>query len=82
MTSVRLTLGHDMHARPVASFCSTAHAAGVRVTLARIGDVAVDADDMLRLMAAGLRAGEQVELTVDGPASVLMALRGLLLVEE
>lgn len=81
MTTVSLILAHDLHARPVAAFSSAATASGATVLLGRPGAEPINADNMLQLMSADFHAGERVELTVDGPHTVLAQLTAMLMPE-
>jgi phosphocarrier protein len=59
-----------LHARPASLLIKAAAAAGVAVTVGRVGETAVNAASMLSVLALGCRHGESVEITVgDGPDS-------------
>ena len=59
-----------LHARPASLFIKAAAAAGVPVTIGRVGENAVNAASMLSVLALGGKCGESVEITVgDGPNS-------------
>jgi phosphocarrier protein len=55
-----------LHARPAALFTQAASASGVPVTIAKDGGAPVDAASMLRVMALGVKHGEQVTLAAEG----------------
>ena len=58
-----------LHARP-ALLIKAAAAAGVPVTIGRVGETPVNAASMLSVLALGCKHGESVEITVaDGPDS-------------
>ena len=57
-----------LHARPAKLLVQAATAAGVPVTIGKVGEKAVNAASLLMVMALGAKCGEQVEITVpDGP---------------
>lgn len=59
-----------LHARPASLLIKAASAAGVPVTIGRVGEKAVNAASMLSVLALGGKCGESVEITVgDGPNS-------------
>lgn len=59
-----------LHARPAALLIKAAAAAGVPVTIGRVGETPVNAASMLSVLALGCKHGESVEITVaDGPES-------------
>ena len=59
-----------LHARPASLLIKAAAAAGVPVTIGRVGETAVNAASMLSVLALGGKFGESVEITVgDGPNS-------------
>jgi phosphocarrier protein len=59
-----------LHARPASLLIKAASAAGVPVTIGRVGENAVNAASMLSVLALGGKCGESVEITVgDGPNS-------------
>lgn len=59
-----------LHARPASLLIKAAAAAGVSVTIGRVGEAAVNAASMLSVLALGAKHGESVEITVeDGPNS-------------
>jgi phosphocarrier protein len=59
-----------LHARPAALLIKACAAAGVPVTIGRVGETAVNAASMLSVLALGAKCGESVEITVgDGPDS-------------
>lgn len=59
-----------LHARPASLLIKAAAAAGVPVTIGRVGENAVNAASMLSVLALGGKCGESVEITVgDGPNS-------------
>lgn len=62
-----------LHARPASLLIKAAAAAGVPVTIGRVGENAVNAASMLSVLALGGKCGESVEITVgDGPNSDLV----------
>ncbi len=59
-----------LHARPASLLIKAAAAAGVPVTIGRVGENAVNAASMLSVLALGGKCGESVEIIVgDGPNS-------------
>ncbi len=59
-----------LHARPASLLIKAAAAAGVPVTVGRVGEPAVNAASMLSVLALGGKHGESIEITVgDGPDS-------------
>lgn len=59
-----------LHARPATLLIKACAAAGVPVTIGRVGETAVNAASMLSVLALGAKCGESVEITVgDGPDS-------------
>lgn len=59
-----------LHARPASLLIKAAGAAGVPVTIGRVGENPVNAASMLSVLALGGKCGESVEITVgDGPES-------------
>lgn len=55
-----------LHARPAKIFTQAASASGLGVKIAKNGGPAVDAASILRVMALGVKHGEQVTLSADG----------------
>lgn len=55
-----------LHARPASVLVKAAAAAGVPVTIGRVGEKAVNAASMLSVLALGVKQGEQIEITVGG----------------
>ncbi len=53
-----------LHARPASLLVKAAAAAGVPVTVGRVGDKAVNAASMLSVLALGVKQGEELEITV------------------
>ena len=53
-----------LHARPASLLVKAAAAAGVPVTIGRVGDKAVNAASMLSVLALGVKQGEELEITV------------------
>ncbi len=53
-----------LHARPASLLIKAAAAAGVPVTIGRVGEKAVNAASMLSVLALGAKHGESVEITV------------------
>ncbi len=59
-----------LHARPATLLIKASTAAGLSVTIGRIGEPAVNAVSMLSVLALGGKCGESVEITVgEGPDS-------------
>jgi len=56
-----------LHARPASLFTQAVAASGVAVTIAKGEGKAVDAASMLRVMALGVKHGEEVTLEAEGP---------------
>ncbi len=66
-----------LHARPASLLIKAAAAAGVPVTIGRVGETPVNAASMLSVLALGAKHGEQVEITVadgDNADSILAGL--------
>jgi phosphocarrier protein len=81
MGSRQVVIGSSsgLHARPASTFAQAAAAAGVPVTIGRVGETPVDAASVLMVMGLGLRAGEPAviaspEPTADGALDELAAL--------
>lgn len=55
-----------LHARPAKLFTQAASASGVGVRIAKGDGPAVDAASILRVMALGVKHGEEVTLTAEG----------------
>ena len=55
-----------LHARPAKLFAQAASAAGIGVRIAKGDGPAVDAASILRVMALGVKHGDEVTLTADG----------------
>ena len=55
-----------LHARPASLFTQAVAASGVPVTIAKDGGAGVDASSMLRVMALGVKHGEEVTLAAEG----------------
>ena len=55
-----------LHARPAKIFTQAASASGLGVKIAKNGGPGVDAASILRVMALGVKHGEQVTLSADG----------------
>ena len=53
-----------LHARPASALVKAAGAAGVPVTIGRVGDKPVNAASMLSVLALGVKHGEEIEITV------------------
>lgn len=70
-----------LHARPAAVFVRAVNQTGLPVTLAKIGEAAVDARSLLAIMTADFGQGCEVELAVSGgphsPEAVTAALDAL-----
>lgn len=59
-----------LHARPASLLIKASAAAGVPVTIGRVGEAPVNAASMLSVLALGAKHGESVEITVsDGDNS-------------
>ena len=54
-----------LHARPATLLVKAAGAAGVKVTVGRPGDKAVNAASLLSVLALGVKNGDEVEVTVE-----------------
>ncbi|WP_149204266.1 HPr family phosphocarrier protein [Actinotalea subterranea] len=69
-----------LHARPAKLFSQAASASGVGVRIAKGDGAPVDAASILRVMALGVKHGEEVTLTAegDGADEVLDGLVALL----
>ena len=63
VVTVASTVG--LHARPASLLIKAASAAGVPVTIGRVGEAAVNAASMLSVLALGAKHGEELEITVD-----------------
>lgn len=55
-----------LHARPAKIFTQAASASGLGVRIAKNGGPGVDAASILRVMALGVKHGEQVTLSAEG----------------
>ena len=62
VVTVASTVG--LHARPAALLIKAAAAAGVPVTIGRIGEPAVNAASMLSVLALGAKHGDKLKITV------------------
>ncbi len=58
-----------LHARPAALFVKKVTAAGIPVTVGKVGGKTVNAASMLAVMALGAKFDEEVVLTADGEGS-------------
>ncbi len=58
-----------LHARPAMIFTQAVAAAGIPVTIAAEGGLAVDASSILLVMSLGVPCGAKVTLAADGPRS-------------
>lgn len=58
-----------LHARPAKLFAQAAGAAGTGVRIAKGDGPPVDAASILRVMALGVRHGDEVTLSADGPGA-------------
>jgi len=56
-----------LHARPATIFVKAAADSGLAVKVGRPGQKMVDARSILMVMSLGIKCGEQVELTAEGP---------------
>lgn len=66
-----------LHARPASLLIKAAAAAGVPVTIGRVGETAVNAASMLSVLALGAKHGEEIEITVadgEGAEAILAGL--------
>lgn len=54
-----------LHARPASLLVKAAGASGVKVTIGRPGDKAVNAASLLAVLALGVKNGDEIEVTVD-----------------
>ncbi len=66
-----------LHARPASLLVKAASAAGVPVTIGRVGDKAVNAASMLSVLALGAKHGESIEITVGDSADADQVLANL-----
>ena len=66
-----------LHARPASLLVKAASAAGVPVTIGRVGDKAVNAASMLSVLALGAKHGESIEITVGDSADSDQVLANL-----
>lgn len=64
--TVTIASAVGLHARPASLFTQAVGASGVAVTIAKNGGAPVDAASMLRVMALGVKHGEQVTLAAEG----------------
>ncbi|MFC5908238.1 HPr family phosphocarrier protein [Streptacidiphilus monticola] len=69
-----------LHARPASQFVQAAAQQGVKVTVGRAGQPAVDARSLLSVLALGAGHGEALELSAegDGAEAALQALAEVL----
>ena len=79
MSSRTVAVGSSagLHARPATTLSKAAAAAGVPVTIGRVGEEPVKASSILLLMSLGLGHGEEVVLTVEGDDAILDELAAL-----
>jgi phosphocarrier protein len=66
-----------LHARPASLLIKAAAAAGIPVTIGRVGETAVNAASMLSVLALGAKHGEEIEITVtdgEGADAILAEL--------
>ncbi len=66
-----------LHARPASLLVKAASAAGVPVTIGRVGDKAVNAASMLSVLALGAKHGESIEIKVGDSADADQVLANL-----
>ncbi|MEE6262867.1 HPr family phosphocarrier protein [Plantactinospora sonchi] len=82
MSERNVTIGSPvgLHARPAAAFVKAVAAAGIPVTVARVGGTPVDARSILAVLSLNVGQGDQVVLAAEGPTadSVLDDLATLL----
>ncbi len=74
-----------LHARPASILVKAAAAAGVPVTIGRVGDKQVNAASMLSVLALGVKQGEQIEIIVaahENAEAVLDTLAGVILTDH
>lgn len=64
--SILITNEKGLHLRPVTILCQSAAGFQSRVTLS-FHDKTIDGKSLLSVLAAGLRCGDRVLLTCDGP---------------
>jgi len=64
--SVAVASQVGLHARPAKLFTDAAAASGVPVTIAKGDGPPVDASSILRVMALGVKHGEEVTLAAEG----------------
>ena len=62
-----VTSAVGLHARPATIFVKAATDTGLAVKVGRPGQKMVDARSILMVMSLGVKCGEQVELTAEGP---------------
>jgi len=62
-----VTSAVGLHARPATIFVKAAADTGLAVKVGRPGQKMVDARSILMVMSLGVKCGEQVELTAEGP---------------
>lgn len=70
-----------LHARPASALVKAAAAAGVPVTIGRVGEKAVNAASMLSVLSLGVKQGETIEIVVadtDQADAVLDALSAVI----
>jgi phosphocarrier protein len=67
MAERRIKVGwaEGLHARPASIFVRAATAAGVPVTVAKNGGIAVNAASMLAVLSLGARGGDEIVLSSD-----------------
>jgi phosphocarrier protein HPr len=75
VVTVASTVG--LHARPAALLIKASSAAGVPVTIGRVGEPAVNAASMLSVLALGAKHGEELEITVGESADAESILASL-----
>nr|WP_269779381.1 HPr family phosphocarrier protein [Propioniciclava soli] len=66
---LRIDLPHGLHARPAAAIASALAPFDAQVTLQNVtrGGDSTEADSPMGILALGVRQGDVVEATVDGP---------------
>lgn len=69
MTSTRVTITDPvgLHARPAAKFVEKVRESGLPLRIRRPDGPLVDAGSVLAILSMGVKAGEEIELVVDGP---------------
>lgn len=76
---VTVNQAEGWHARPASEFATMAATSGHEVTVGRLGQPSVRGDSVLTLMMLGVKAGETLEIAIDGssPEQVAESLKSL-----